>query len=213
MTMQEKLGDYGSGILYAPHKSTSIIEHIKGLLSEAFPNPVSFYKGLNIQEYRKLIKKIQEQINTHNYVRKIATEVAGDIREHIGEDRFFMQTNLYVRATRPIAVQETETIGWHRESFYGPNMEKSFNVWTPVSGVHANNTLRYIPQSQLIVESNIGIEQTDDAVTTKGSVGNIIGFFFSLVFCLKYFGVKYMGDRLRYYREFVYKMCCIYRIG
>jgi ectoine hydroxylase-related dioxygenase (phytanoyl-CoA dioxygenase family) len=75
--------------------------------------------------------------------------------------------------------QVSEHIGWHRETFYGPNMEKSINLWTPLKGVDRLNTLRFISESQLIPDSQIVTKQVNDDHTTKGSTGNKVGFLYS----------------------------------
>ena len=111
--------------------------------------------------------------------RKIALDLQKKVIEYIKEEDFLVQSNLYLRATRFNVRNDTESINWHRESFYGPNMERSVNIWTPVKGVSSSNTLKYIPKSQNILDEEILTEQIIDPATEKGSTGNIIGFLYA----------------------------------
>jgi len=167
-----------SGIVFASHKDKKIVDEIKKDISLNFNKSDDFYASLKIGEYRELIKDTQDLLNKKEYVRRIANEIKPQIRGYIKEDDFLIQTNLYLRATRP-TVDKNEFIGWHRESFYGPNMEKSINIWTPIMGLNQKNTLLFIPGSQNIPETDIVTVQENDSMTKKGSTGNVIGFLYS----------------------------------
>ena len=168
-----------STIVFADHLDENLISDIQKVIKKYFNEEESTYVHLPIEDYRDIVKNAQDHLNSKEYVRKICDKCVEAIRGYIREERFFVQTNLYLRATRPTLCQETESIGWHRETFYGPNMEKSVNVWTPILGVNERNTLQFIPKSQKISDSDILINQINDAITTKGSVGNKIGFLYS----------------------------------
>ena len=106
--------------------------------------------------------------------RNLAFDLQPGLTKFPGE-RFLIQTNLYLRASRPLVRQETEAVGWHRESFYGANLEKSVNVWTPLAGVTPENTLRFVPGSQLIPEEDIKVEVQTDGETQRYSAGRVRG--------------------------------------
>ena len=168
-----------SSIVFSEHKDKNLINKIQKDILKYFNQDEKFYFDLPIETYRELIKNTQDFLNGKEYARKICGECIQTIKNYIEEDKFFIQTNLYLRATRPTANIETESIGWHRETFYGPNMEKCVNVWTPILDVNEKNTLRFIPNSQNIPESDIIVNQINDVVTIKGSTGSKIGFQYS----------------------------------
>ena len=168
-----------SSIVFSEHKDKNLINEIQKDIFKYFINDDNFYLDLPIEIYREIVKDTQDHLNEKEYARKICEQCLKSIQEYIEEDKFFIQTNLYLRATRPILDMESESIGWHRETFYGANMEKSVNIWTPILGVNEKNTLRFIPNSQDICESDILVNQINDKVTVKGSTGNKIGFLYS----------------------------------
>lgn len=168
-----------SSIKLAAHRSGDAVNAMKTLVQERFPGAASRYAAMNVDEYRERVGETQEILNEGQYVRKICDEILPDIRAYLEEDRFLIQTNLYLRATRPLVSQEAEAIGWHRESFYGANMEQSVNIWTPVRGVTAANTLRFIPGSQAISDADILVEQFEDGTTRQFSAGHKIGFLYA----------------------------------
>ena len=55
-------------------------------------------------------------------------------------------------------------------------MEKAVNVWTPLKGVSKTNTLRYIPESHLIPDSDILTSKKEDSYTQRFSDGHKLGF-------------------------------------
>jgi hypothetical protein len=165
-----------SGIKYAKHKKEKTINEIKEIIGLYLPHLPEFYSAMDVDEYRKLIGLTQEVLCNRGFVRKICDQIHPQIISYLQESRFLIQTNIYLRATRPQVSQEFEAIGWHRESFYGSNMERSINVWTPIQGVVTENTLCFIPKSQDIPEDKILTETVDDKLTRRYSIGHKIGF-------------------------------------
>jgi len=165
-----------SSIVFSDHEGQELVNEIQKIIDKYFSEEESKYLQLPVETYRNIIKSAQDHLNSQDYARKICDRCVKAIRSYLKEERFFVQSNLYLRATRPTVRQDTESIGWHRETHYGPNLEKSVNVWTPIRGVSEQNTLRFIPNSQLIPESDIFIYQTNDPITKKGSVGHELGF-------------------------------------
>ena len=168
-----------SRIIFSEHQDKDLVNEIQKDVLKYFNEDEKFYFDLPIEIYREIVKNAQDLLNEKEYARKICDRCIQAIKNYIKEDKFFIQTNLYLRATRPTSDQETESISWHRETFYGPNMEKCVNIWTPILGVNEKNTLRYIPNSQDIPESDILLNQINDKATIKDSTGNKIGFLYS----------------------------------
>ena len=91
------------------------------------------------------------------------------------------QANVYLRASRPVSLfdQEAESIGFHREYFYGPGMEYSTNIWVPIRGVSKENSLRYVPKSQEIPIDKVKVSREPDKYTKRYSAGHSLGFQYS----------------------------------
>ena len=168
-----------SEIVFSKHSGDSLLIELRKIVSEFFPENYSYYSGLTIHDYRSIVNEAQEDLNQKDFSRKIALNLKNQIVSYIGEESFLIQSNLYLRATRSNVREDTESINWHRETFYGPNMEKSLNIWTPILNVTNLNTLRFIPESQKIPEEDISIESIEDPITRKGSDGNRIGFLYA----------------------------------
>jgi ectoine hydroxylase-related dioxygenase (phytanoyl-CoA dioxygenase family) len=168
-----------SSIHFAKHQDEWLVNEIRNYITSYFSESTDYYVNLLIDDYRDIVKKTQDLLNQKNVTYHLCKLLKAQIQEYIGEEKFFIQSNLYLRATRPYVNMNTEKIGWHRETFYGPNMEKSVNIWTPILDVNSKNTLQYIPFSQNIPEHEIITKTINDEVTSKGSTGNIIGFLYS----------------------------------
>ena len=95
----------------------------------------------------------QDQLNQEDAVIKITASIYPALVKYLEADAFLVQSNLYLRASRPEKPWEQENIGWHRESFYGPNMSKAVNIWTPIQGV--DEQIKIIPGSQVIPDDSI----------------------------------------------------------
>ena len=173
-----------SSIVIAKHTNFKTIHQIKKIINSKIKHEDNYLK-LNDQEYRNIILDIQDELNDKEYVTKIIDSIKFEIFKYLKTKSFLVQSNLYLRATRPIKEGvknkgiDTESIGFHRESFYGPNMEKSINIWTPIKGVNHKNTLRYIPNSHLINEKYIKVKNIKNKSVSKFSPGHKLGFPYS----------------------------------
>lgn len=174
---QNALAD--SSIHLAKHASQSSLDRMRTVLKTYFPEDVQSYCEMETEAYRARVSQAQDLFSNENYTRAIVTEILPALSEYLNGERFLIQTNLYLRAARPVATQTTEAVGWHRETFYGSNMEKAVNIWTPVDGVGPENTLRYVPHSQHIPDSNILVANVEDEVTKRFSTGHKIGFVYA----------------------------------
>ena len=167
-----------SGICLAQHKSSTTIKEIESIIDQHFSSVSE--SGLELPDdlYFEKVKIVQDELNKYHFASKITRQIQCEVRSFLKDNEFLIQSNLYLRASRPITDTE-ESIGWHRESFYGPNMEFSANIWTPIKNVTAKNTLQFIPNSHLIKDADISTQQTISTKTTKGDLRNDIGFLYS----------------------------------
>ena len=167
-----------SSFVIFKHESKETINKLISLIESYGINDL---KSLNmdLKDYRELATKVQDKINEQEYSKKIVSEIKEDLFLYMNTQSFLIQSNVYFRCSRPNKKnisQSSESIGFHRESFYGPNMEKSINIWTPVLGVNNENTLRFIPNSHLIPDEEILTERKEDKFTKKFSDGHKLGF-------------------------------------
>ena len=160
------------------HSDKSIVNELNNIISDYFNKDINYYINIDIEEYREIVSSAQEHINNNNYGHKIIKNIYNDIVHIINDDEILIQSNVYLRSARPSLNQAHENISWHRESFYGPNMEKAFNVWTPIKGVSDLNTINFIPGSQFIDAKDITFEHIEDSKTKQYSKGHQIGFLY-----------------------------------
>lgn len=179
MNYLKKVNIDESSICFAEHSSYETLAEIHSILETSVLNTgrvSSSYLGSN---YHNELREVQDILNEKNFVNKIAENIKDDIKKYIEHDSFLVQSNLYLRGTRPSNNSSEEAIGWHRESFYGADLGASINIWTPIMNVTLENTLRYIPKSQYIKDTQILTSSTESKLTTKGSDRNKVGLLYS----------------------------------
>jgi len=166
-----------SSIKICRHKTRTTLEKVRQILDETFFEAENYYSTLSFDEYRNVMLSAQNLLNNGNGIcREIIGEMESEVFEYFSSDSLLVQSNVYLRASRPNLMPETENIGWHRETFYGANMEKSVNCWTPIRGVDEFNSLQFIPKSQNIRDEVILVESDDSKTTERFSVGHKLGF-------------------------------------
>lgn len=164
-----------STIEIARHRD-GVHEALASVVREHFPLPESDYMSMSLEEYRTLMLRAQTFLVEKNFMLRIIKSIKPTLVTYLGTSEFLVQSNLYLRASRPGMPKHYENIDWHRESFYGPNLEKSVNIWTPIRGVTSKNSLRYIPKSHEIPEDRITTYNEGVSVTPRYSVGHKLGF-------------------------------------
>ena len=55
-----------------------------------------------MNEYRKIVKNAQEILNEKNFCRQIAENIKDEIQTFIEEEKFYIQTNLYLELPDPL---------------------------------------------------------------------------------------------------------------
>jgi len=168
-----------SGINIINHRTNKTVLCLKSIIIDNF-NIFDDYLDWSEKKYRNKVLNVQNKINQFNFSQIISCEIKESIAEFLGEEDFLVQSNVYLRASRPKSGKSLEeAIDWHRESFYGPNVESAANVWTPVYNVNERNTLQFIPRSQLIDSSKIVLNQFEHPTVWRGSSSHRIGYLYS----------------------------------
>lgn len=162
-------------------KMEPLLKEIQQTVNDFFYKNTDFYIGLEKEEYRQIVSDCQYKLNELGFSRRLVESELQEITSLIG-NKISIQTNLYLRATRPNIKNIQEAIGWHRESFYGnKELNESISFWLPIKNLNANNTLRYIPKSHKIPDENIicdNIPEQDSSVP-RFSSGHTIGLQYS----------------------------------
>jgi hypothetical protein len=167
-----------SSIYIAAHQDRHCVSAMNDLIDLKFKKTDQHYFDWGVEEFRELATATQELLNQRNMMGEILKQIKENLYNYLGSSKVLVQSNLYLRCSRPKNPDKQESIGFHRESFYGENMEKSVNVWTPIKGVTSENTLRYVPKSQNIAAADIIIEHEDDEYTDQFSDGHKLGFLY-----------------------------------
>lgn len=171
--------DDSSGITISRLADRALFDEVRGIVDFFFPRETAYYVALDADAYRELILQAQVELNHRQITRRLATDRRAVIADHLKSDKILIQTNIYLRGTRPAGTGVTENIGWHRESFYGPDMDQSVNFWVPVANVSGENVMRYIPDSHLIPDDEIETHSHADESVERYSAGHKIGLLYA----------------------------------
>ena len=177
--MRPKFPEASSGIIISTLASVELLEQIQGIVTYFFPRGVESYVDMDPDDYRNLVAQAQTELNRRQLARRLAEDRRDIIREVLDTENPMVQTNLYLRATRPSISGVQENIGWHRESFYGPDMDQSINFWVPVANVNSENVMRYVADTHLIPDSDIETISEPDASVARYSAGHKIGLLYA----------------------------------
>jgi len=164
-----------SSICIATH-CDDVHQKLTQVIEDYFYQPERELIDMDLAQYRQVMYAAQAELNRDAFSLCIIKSIQPTLANYLSHDAFLIQSNLYLRASRPGLPAETENIGWHRESFYGPNLSKSINIWTPIKGVSDKNSLRFIPESQLIPDDKIITKNIGERSTKRFSVGHKLGF-------------------------------------
>ncbi len=169
-----------SAIVISRLASPALLDERQGLTSYFFGSSTEHYVGMAADAYRTLVAEAQDELNRRQLARRLAEDRRAALAAVLGTEAILIQSNLYLRATRPkISSSSQEHIGWHRESFYGPDMDASVNFWVPIRNVSVDNAMRYIPDSHLVADEAIQTVQEDSADVARFSAGHRIGLLYA----------------------------------
>ena len=168
-----------SGIVTTKLTNLAILDELRGIVDFFFPQQAKDYTSMDADCHRSLVLAAQDEMNRRQLARRLTADCRDVVCEALQTEKPMIQTNVYLRATRPNVSGVQENIGWHRESFYGPDMDQSINFWVPLANVSAENIMRYIPDSHLIPDAEIKTHSEPDASVEKFSAGHKIGLLYA----------------------------------
>ena len=159
----------------------STFRDLREIIDSNFDSDEEKYLSMDMDTYRKKVLEVQNELIDAGYPNKIAKQVLNYLQTYQDNKDLLVQANVYLRASRPVSFfdQEAESVGFHREYFYGPGMEYSTNIWVPIRGVSKDNSLRYIPRSQEIPIDEVIVSRVPDKYTKRYSAGHALGFQYS----------------------------------
>lgn len=168
-----------SAVVIARLADRAVLDELQGIVGYFFGRPVEDYIAMEVAAYQALVAEAQDEINRRQVTRRLAQDRRENLAAILGTDAIMIQTNLYLRATRPRTSGGQEHIGFHRESFYGPDLIASVNLWLPIRNVTVDNAMRYVPDSHLIPDESIKTVSEDGGGVTRFSPGHRIGLLYS----------------------------------
>ena len=156
-----------STILTVRHPNNSLLKEIRSILVNLHN---AKFKNFSLNRYREKVFFYQKLLNNNNTAVKILYSIKDNVYSYLLTDQILIQSFLYLRCVRPLSKKTPhmmDAIPFHRESFYGKNMHKVFNVWTPVFGKKTPKALSYVPNSHLIKNKDIKLKLNKDIYTKK----------------------------------------------
>lgn len=168
-----------SAVVISRLAERSALDELRGIVGYYFGRSVEEYVAMDGGAYQALVAEAQDEVNRRQMTRRLAEDRRAELTRILGTDAIMIQTNLYLRATRPKAGGGQEHIGFHRESFYGPDLIASVNLWMPIQNVTVDNAVRYVPDSHLIPDEAIKTVSEDGGGVVRFSAGHRIGLLYS----------------------------------
>tara|TARA_B100001057_G_C22749150_1_gene911021 strand:+ start:628 stop:1377 length:750 start_codon:yes stop_codon:yes gene_type:complete len=161
-----------------PHKNINFINKVNNIVSKYFDKPDKTYFKYDVDEYREILVSAQNKLNSIKLVQQTVKAVKDELFILLDTDKILVQQIAYLRATRPVSSKLDEFIRFHRESFFGPGMDKCFNLWTPIKGVSKLNSINYIPLSHRIPLEKIKLKKVESKITKRYSAGHKLGLLY-----------------------------------
>lgn len=156
----------------------SLLGEMQSVVRFYFGRSPDYYVQMETSKYTALVADAQDELNKRILARRLADDRRGALTAILGSERIMVQSNLYLRATRPMRAGQ-ESVGWHRETFYGSSMERAVNFWVPILNVTIENTLLYVRDSHLISDEAIVTENDEDPTVQRRSAAHRIGLLYS----------------------------------
>lgn len=168
-----------SGMVISALADPQLLVEVSDTVEAFFGDTVQDYVDMDANAYRQIVLSAQQELNRREIGRRLAMDRHEIIAGILRTKHPMVQSNLYLRAVRPTNSDIQESVGWHRESFFGPDMRHSINFWMPIDNVTPENSIRFIPNSHLIPDSAIRSENRPDESVKRYSAGHKIGLLYS----------------------------------
>ena len=158
-----------------------LVTEVCGILGRHFSQTLDHYMAIDDEAFRTDVVAGQDLINRIGFAQRFVASQREILARALKSEAISHQSNVYLRAARPKPGLQ-ESIGFHRESFYGPpEVRHCYNIWVPIQGVNEQNGLKYIPGSGAIPTEAIELESIDEQESgvARFSDGHKIGLLYS----------------------------------
>ena len=161
-----------------------ILHECKEIVNKKFNLPTEEYCRMDRSKFSAIALDAQKEINKLEVQKHFVKSEQTKLNAILGTNDIAYQSICYLRAVRPEKLaSSSEAPDFHRETFYSDSPETTkhmLNIWIPIQNVTEENTLKYVPGSHRIPDSDI-VSNIDNELTKveKYSDAHKLGFFWA----------------------------------
>jgi hypothetical protein len=160
----------GIRILRPTPAAAAALADVQTVIDAVFDRPLSDYVAMATPAYYEVVLEAQNRVNAGGFVARFVDAERDSLGMTLGPGEMSAQRITYLRAVRPAVHVGEDNVGFHRESFFSPDLARAFNIWVPLRGVTPENALQYVPESQTIPDPTS--PRSTSARPTAGSPGS-----------------------------------------
>lgn len=142
------------------------------------------FNSMSSDEFHEHVYAAQCAINSENIQDRIYRHEKPVFDREINPS-VMRESVCFLRAVRPSThdTDKSEAVGLHRETMYSDapwQTSHCVNMWFPIRGVDKFSSLKYIPNSHLIPDSDLQIDLDSESLRVKKhSTGHKLGFLYA----------------------------------
>jgi len=170
-----------TGLEIMPLQQLAWLGSMKSVVQRHFAEPDISYFSMDDEGYREHAAACQKELNVERPVEGFVRSHFDYLSKLVGP-RISFQSELYLRCTRPKQINTQEHVGWHRETFYGPQyIGRSINIWIPLVEITPDNALYFVPESHRIPGDKIETQSLSglNGGVARFSAGHRIGLLYA----------------------------------
>ena len=169
------------GILIKNLEEPEFLGEMRGIVDDFFKLPTSKYVSMDRESFQELALDCQRHLNKIGVQERFYKSERNFFDRVFESEKLLFESVIFFRAVRPLqdgVLQENPD--FHRESMYSDHEHTRhvLNVWCPLKNVEEKNTLKYVPKSHLIPDSELLVEvnESTPSKVKKHSAGHGLGF-------------------------------------
>jgi len=159
----------------------ALVTKINAIIDDVFyDNGDAKILSLEPDKYFSLVLTAQRRVNGLEVIKCLFDSERSLFERALRNGKGAAQRIAYLRAVRPFVGKCNEYVGFHRESFFNPDMVYATNIWLPIRNVTLANSVRFVPESQLIHDDSIETvnEGIDSGLIKQYTSGHKIGLLY-----------------------------------
>lgn len=183
--MKNNLEKYDEdGAFIGSMKNNTVLKEVKSVIDERFSEDSIYYSNLSRDDFSNYALSVQKEVNALDVQRRFVSSEKDLLSDLLKTEKICFQSICFLRAVRPERMVKTvEAPDFHRETFYSDDPETTkhmLNIWIPIKDVCDNNTLKYIPKSHKIPDTDLTVSSSNDLLSVeKFSSAHKLGFFWA----------------------------------